>query len=100
MLQNSFTRVTMVSDSNVNFPYKDQNLQKLAISYMPSFAELCVEDIASFVYVICYRYMEVRVMLDDVTCVYAGLKKIMIFIKKIKKIGFFLFKSDLFILFY
>ena len=43
---------------------------KINENLMPSFAELGIEGIASFVFVICYRYMEVRVMFDRVTCVY------------------------------
>ena len=38
---------------------------------MPSFAELSVDDITSFCF--CnsfYRYTEVRVMFDHVTCIY------------------------------
>ena len=38
---------------------------------MASFADLGVDDTVSFV--MCYRYIEVRVMFDHVTCVYVWL---------------------------
>ena len=41
-------------------------------SPMPSFMELGVANIASFCFLFCYCYMEVRVMFDHVTCVYVG----------------------------
>ena len=42
---------------------------------MSSFAELGVEDIASFRFCIFYRCMEVRVMFDHVTCVYNNMRR-------------------------
>ena len=39
---------------------------------MPRLAELGIEDIASFCFAICYRYMEVRVMFNHVTCAYVS----------------------------